>query len=73
MAQSILIGGINAQSVTLANFMHFLFGALSLGKYTTTASSAVFLWTVTGVYALLAGLFGWVTFTYPTTKVLTVH
>lgn len=68
LAQAILLGGIYARPVALANFAHFLIGALTVGKHAPTAGSPVALWTVTGAYLVLALLFGWVSFTHPTTR-----
>lgn len=64
MARSILIGGIYARPVAVGNLLHFLAGALALGKQAPTVGSPL-LWVLAGVYTLLAALFGWVTFTHP--------
>jgi hypothetical protein len=60
-AKDSAIGGIYARPVSLANFSHFLTGALLLVKYLFNAFD-LFVLAVTVVYAIYAVCFYWLVF-----------
>jgi hypothetical protein len=61
-AKDSLIGGIYNRPVAIGNFLHFVMGALALGK---AAVAMQFLLPVAAVYTLFAIAFAWVMFTSP--------
>jgi hypothetical protein len=64
-AKDSLIGGIYNRPITLANFLHFLMGALALGKAVAANPSARVLMPLAIVYVLLAIAFAKIFFTSP--------
>lgn len=64
-AKGILIGGIYARPVALANLMHFMTGALTLLKVTLAGDGFSALWLITLLYAVFAFCFVRVAFTHP--------
>lgn len=62
MAKDNMIGGIYARPVSIGNFLHFFIGALSLAKQQLSGEFSAILISVLVVYAIFAGLFGWLVF-----------
>jgi hypothetical protein len=58
------IGGIYARPISLANFAHFMVGALVLLKFQLSNASPVALWGVSSLYGIFAVLFAWLVFVY---------
>lgn len=71
MAKGILIGGIYARPVAMGNFLHFFAGAMALLKGLQAAHQPEITWGLALVYALLALLFGLITFRHPAKASLT--
>lgn len=66
MAKNVLIGGIYAKPLSLANFTHFLIGGLSLAKLVLNGTVAnTTLWIITVLYIVFALAFAFVSFTSP--------
>ena len=66
MAKGSIIGGIYNRPISIANFTHFLIGALALVKAMTNGSGLPeFLWILAGFYALFALLFALILFGHP--------
>jgi hypothetical protein len=66
MAKGNVIGGIYNRPIAIANFTHFLVGALALIKRLMKHSDLPFaIWTVAGLYIIFALLFGMVLFRSP--------
>lgn len=68
MAKSYLIGGIYSKPIAMANFAHFMIGALALTKSGINDSGTLFIWPAMTAYLILAVLFGFVLFTSPKSK-----
>ncbi len=66
-AKGVLIGGIYARPVALANFMHFAIGASILVKRMPESTPPVML-TLAACYIVLGVWFGLVLFTHPATR-----
>lgn len=67
MAKGVLLGGIYGRPIVIGNLVHFTMGALLLAKLPGGHSFGMERWTMTAIYVLMAGLFGHVMFTQPTT------
>jgi uncharacterized membrane protein len=62
MAKGSVIGGIYNRPISLANFAHFLIGALALVKGVLKDTSLPYaIWTLAAIYAVFAVLF-WLIF-----------
>jgi hypothetical protein len=61
-AKDNIIGGIYLRPISLANFAHFMIGALSLLKYQLSDAASAFLWVVLIFYAVFAIIFTWLVF-----------
>jgi hypothetical protein len=61
-AKDNIIGGVYLRPISLANFAHFMMGALTLLKYQSPNGTGSSLWIVFAVYALFAALFTWLVF-----------
>ena len=68
MAKANLIGGIYGRPIAMANFAHFMMGALALIKSGINNSNILFIWPAMTSYLILAVLFGIVLFTSPKSK-----
>ncbi|WP_192822156.1 hypothetical protein [Rufibacter sp. LB8] len=66
MARRLLLGGVYARPLSMANFLHFLMGALALGKGVWAAAEPpVYLMVLAAAYGVFAVLFGLVLFARP--------
>jgi len=65
MAKTVLIGGIYARPLAMANFVHFLIGALGLVKFVLGSQVSGLIRLLTVLYLLFAILFGLILFTHP--------
>ncbi|RNI31740.1 hypothetical protein [Rufibacter latericius] len=65
MAKGILIGGIYARPLAMGNFLHFFAGAMALLKGLQAGHQLEAIWVLAVVYAVLAVLFGLITFRHP--------
>lgn len=61
-AKDSLIGGIYARPLSLGNLVHFMVGALALGKHEAATGFQGPLIAVLAVYAIFAVGFGWLVF-----------
>ena len=61
-AKDSLIGGIYARPLSLGNLVHFMVGALALGKHEAAAGFRGPLVVVLALYAIFAVGFGWLVF-----------
>ena len=61
-AKDSLIGGIYARPLSLGNLVHFMVGALALGKHEAATGFHGPLVVVLAVYAIFAVGFGWLVF-----------
>jgi hypothetical protein len=68
MAKTVVIGGIYARPLVMANLLHFTVGALALLKYAYSAENASAVWIAALTYSIFAILFGIVLFTHPNQK-----
>jgi energy-converting hydrogenase Eha subunit C len=68
-AKANLIGGIYSRPVAIGNFTHFLIGGLALIKSLLSLTNGIALGVCAILYLLFAGLFGYVLFTNPVSKV----
>ncbi len=57
-----IVGGVYLRPISLANFAHFMMGALSLIKYQLSNSTNGFLWGVLTMYVVFAAIFTWLVF-----------
>lgn len=57
-----IIGGVYLRPVSIANFAHFMVGALSFLKYQLSNPTNNLLWFMTIVYMIFAGVFTWLVF-----------
>lgn len=57
-----IIGGVYLRPISIANFAHFMMGALSLMKYQLSNSTNGFLWGVLTIYVIFAVIFTWLIF-----------
>ena len=64
-AKSNLIGGIYSRPVAIANFAHFLIGALALTKGFFVTERTIFVGAIAFVYVVFALVFGKITFWPP--------
>jgi hypothetical protein len=63
MAKGSTIGGIYNRPIALANFTHFVIGALTLAKAVMSSlEQPMAFWILTGVYMIFAILFGLILF-----------
>ncbi len=67
-AKANLIGGIYSKPVSIANFTHFLIGALALAKIVFNNNGSTVLWIAEVLYVSYALLFGYITFLSPAPK-----
>ena len=65
MAKGVLLGGIYGRPIVIGNLVHFTMGALLLLKMSSGPSTDAVRWVLFGVYAVFAGLFGFVMYTHP--------
>jgi hypothetical protein len=65
MAKDSLIGGIYNRPLAAGNFLHFMMGALALGKGLTTERLTPVVWAAAIAYAVLAAGFTYILFTSP--------
>ena len=65
MAKGATLGGIYGRPIVIGNLMHFTIGGLALVKVVSSGSATPAWWILTGVYVVLAALFGYVMFTHP--------
>ena len=65
MTQGNLIGGIYGRPVAIANFSHFMIGALALAKAVVAGARAPEMMVGAAVYGLFAVAFAFVAFTHP--------
>lgn len=61
-AKESIIGGIYLRPISIANFSHFIMGALTLIKYQLSNAANGFLWGVLVVYVTFAIIFTWLVF-----------
>lgn len=61
-AKDNIIGGIYLRPISLANFAHFMIGALSLLKYHLSEPANSYLWSVLVFYLIFAVIFTWLVF-----------
>lgn len=61
-AKGTLLGGIYGRPIVLANFAHFMIGAIALGKFAFAGRPGAVVLAVTAVYAVLAVWFALVFF-----------
>ncbi len=61
-AKDNIIGGIYLRPISLANFAHFMIGALSLLKYQLSDAATTSLWVVLIGYVMFAVIFTWLVF-----------
>jgi hypothetical protein len=73
MAKDSLIGGIYNRPLAAGNFLHFLMGALALGKGLTTGEASPVILSAALAYALLAAGFAYVLFTSPVLRPVGDH
>lgn len=57
-----IIGGVYLRPISLANFAHFIMGALTLVKYQLSSAVNESLWGVLVVYTVFALIFTWLIF-----------
>ncbi|MCE9646693.1 MAG: hypothetical protein K8S20_11905 [Chloroflexi bacterium] len=57
-----IIGGVYLRPISLANFAHFMMGALTLLNHQLSDGTRILLWVVLTVYAVFAGIFTWLVF-----------
>jgi len=67
MSKGIIIGGIYARPLAMGNFMHFIVGALTLGKGVKENPDLKVIWIACGMYGVFALLFGLLLFRHPLT------
>lgn len=66
MSKSSPVGGIYNKPIAMANFMHFIIGAIALIKLIFANSDLPFaVWIMAGVYAIFAIVFGLINFRSP--------
>jgi len=63
-AKESIIGGIYLRPISIANFSHFIMGALTLIKYQLSNAANGFLWGVLIVYVTFAIIFTWLVFVH---------
>ena len=63
-AKESIIGGIYLRPISIANFLHFIMGALTLIKYQLSNAANGFLWGVLIVYVTFAIIFTWLVFVH---------
>lgn len=69
MAKGAIIGGIYNKPIAIANFTHFVVGALTLVKTVlNNPTLPYFIWILAGVYSIFAILFGVIFFKHPETR-----
>jgi hypothetical protein len=61
-AKDNIIGGVYLRPISLANFAHFMMGALTLLKNQLSGGTNPAGWGLFAVYALFAGIFTWLVF-----------
>jgi hypothetical protein len=67
-AKGAIIGGIYNKPIAIANFTHFVIGALTLLKaISNNPILPYFIWVLAGIYAVFAILFGVIFFKHPET------
>lgn len=67
-AKGAIIGGIYNKPIAIANFTHFVVGALALLKAISVDQTLpYFIWVLAGIYAVFAILFGFIFFKHPQT------
>ena len=68
MAKGAIIGGIYNKPIAIANFTHFVVGALALLKAISNDHTLpYFIWMLAGIYSIFAILFGVIFFKHPAT------
>ena len=67
-AKDSAIGGVYARPVSLANFVHFMIGTFTLGKYQIAGNTNVFILIMLIMYAIFSILFWWLIFKYDALK-----
>ncbi len=68
MNKNKVLGGIYGRPIVMANFIHFLMGALALIKFITKGSDSTTLLIITVVYVLFGLVFAFMAFTHPNLK-----
>jgi hypothetical protein len=62
-ARDNIIGGVYLRPISIANFAHFMVGALSLLKYQlSNLTSGFLLWGMLTIYVIFATIFTWLVF-----------
>lgn len=67
MAKATIIGGIYSRPLSIGNFSHFLIAGLALVKasFSSSTTSSLYIYVLTGIYVLFAISFGYIIFTHP--------
>lgn len=63
-----ILGGIYGRPIVMANFAHFMIGAMALIKFTMKGTDSNVLLVLTGLYAIFGLAFAFMAFTHPKLK-----